>query len=106
MKKKLRISALFLGVIVAILSFSDLYADNQEQTEAISTIETLKEVAALIVKDTFNECAAEERIKIYNSSCQLVYECRGGDDQRLKILLRRSDLLWHTDSSSYYLLGD
>jgi hypothetical protein len=44
--------------------------------------------------------------KIYNSNKKLVYECRDATDERLICLLRRSDRLMTTDSSSYYYLAD
>jgi hypothetical protein len=51
---------------------------------------------------------AETKIchKFFNKRNQLVYMCKDLDDERLKELLRRSDYLWKTHSSSYYLLGD
>jgi hypothetical protein len=36
----------------------------------------------------------------------LIYETLDKDDEHLMILLRRSDLVLQTDTSSYYLLGD
>lgn len=113
MKYTIKISTLFFGVIVAAMSFSysELYADNKglvEFKEFVATsAETLKEIETNLMNDTATaECESEVRIRIYNTSNQLVYECRDKDDQKLKILLRRSDLLLHTDTSSYYLLGD
>lgn len=44
--------------------------------------------------------------KFFNNRNQLIYMCKDLDDERLKELLRRSDFLWKTHSSSYYLLGD
>jgi hypothetical protein len=44
--------------------------------------------------------------KIYNANKKLVYESRDANDARLKCLIKRSDLLLTTDSSSYYYLAD
>lgn len=111
MKKRIKISTLLFGIIVALVALSNsrLYANdienNQatelktEQVEMFNIIQQILEKSEFVVEE--NEC-----MKIYNKNNQLVYECRDKDDQRLKILLRRSDLVLQTDSSSYYLLGD
>lgn len=91
------------------LSNSRLYANNIENTDALELkteqVEMFNIIQQILEKSEF---VSEENIcmKIYNKNNQLVYECRDKDDQRLKILLRRSDLVLQTDSSSYYLLGD
>ena len=111
MKKKLKISTLIFGILVAIvaLSHSNLYAENIEREEATelktNEIEML-EVIEQILYDQETEFERKNCIKIYNIKNQLIYECRDKDDERLKDLLRRSDLVLRTDSSSYYLLGD
>ena len=99
------------GIVIAIVAFSNTktYVEKTEQNsiEEIATIEAdmLQEVEQLLsVEEPEEPC--DERIKIFNSENQLIYECRGTEDQRLKVLLRRSDLIFQTDSSSYYLLGD
>jgi len=111
MKKQIRTLTLIFGVIIAIfaLTNSKTYAKNMDRTsiEEITTVEQevmqeIRDNLKLIEQDT--DC--EKRIQIFNSENQLIYECRGRDDQRLDLLLRRSDLIFQTDSSSYYLLGD
>ena len=111
MKNKLKISTLIFGIIIAVvaLSNSTSYAKNSEnseitelktsQTEMLEVIGQIFEESEFVVKK--NKCQ-----KIYNSNNKLVYECRDKNDERLKDLLRRSDLVLRTDTSSYYLLGD
>jgi hypothetical protein len=53
-----------------------------------------------------NEEQLNHRYKIYNANKKLVYESRDANDARLKCLMKRSDLLLTTDSSSYYYLAD
>jgi len=62
-------------------------------------------VIGQILEEEVVEQNQEKCMKFFNEEKQLVYECRDKDDERLKILLRRSDLLLQTDTSSYYLLG-
>jgi len=111
MKKRLKISTLLFGIIVALvaLSNSSLYADNFENNDA-TELKTEKTEMFVVIEQILekNDVVIEENkcMKIYNKNNRLVYECRDKDDERLKILLRRSDLVLQTDSSSYYLLGD
>ena len=111
MKKKRKISTLIFGILVAIiaLSHSSLHAEGVERSEVTelktNDIEML-EVIEQILNDQEFELALNTCMKIYNNKNQLVYECRDKDDEKIKILLRRSDLVLQTDSSSYYLLGD
>ena len=111
MKKKIRTFTLVFGIIIAIvaLSNSQSYAEKTEQksVDIIVPLDTemLEQVEEMLkVDEEAKPC--DKRIKIFNSEHQLIYECRGDDDQRLALLLRRSDLMFQTDSSSYYLLGD
>jgi len=111
MKKKIRTWTLIFGVIVAIVAFtnSKTYAEKSDYTsiKEVTALEpaVIQEVKEHLTPDQQGE-DCEKRIKIFNSENQLIYECRGRDDQRLDLLLRRSDLIFQTDSSSYYLLGD
>jgi hypothetical protein len=111
MKKKIRNITIVFGAIVAFvaLSNSESFAGKTEQQKTKLNIpfdtEMLDQVEELLkVEEVAKPC--DKRIKIFNSERQLIYECRGDDDQRLALLLRRSDLMFQTDSSSYYLLGD
>ena len=111
MKKKFKISTLIIGIIVAVVALSNTrsYAENTQTYEVteLKTLETeMLEVIEQILEDKDIVAEKKKCSKIYNSNSQLVYECRDQNDERLKLLLRRSDLVLQTDSSSYYLLGD
>ena len=111
MKKKLKISTLIIGVIVAVLTLSNSssFAEKYEKNEVIkfelSESEIINVIEQVLEKNEV-KLVDDKIIKIYNIRSQLVYESRDREDRRLKILLRRSDLILHTNSSSYYLLGD
>ena len=111
MKKKFKISTLIFGIIVAIVAMSNTrsYADLVENTEAseIKTLETqMLEVIEQILEEKNVPQNDECCTKIYNQKSQLVYQSKDKDDEHLKTLLRRSNLVLQTDASSYYLLGD
>ena len=111
MKKRLKISTLIVGIIVAVLALSNSssYAEKSDTNEVIQLKPTESEVLEIIEHVLAVEQSEPEPIvclKIYNSDRKLVYESRDKDDERLIILLRRSDLIWRNDSSSYYLLGN
>ena len=111
MKKKLKISTLIFGIIVAVIAFSNSNTfagsvENNEVTE-LKTLEVeMLELMQVILDEKNDEIKNNKCIKFYNSDKKLVYECRDKNDDRLKILLRRSDLVLQTDTSSYYLLGN
>ena len=111
MKKNLRNFTIVFGTIIAFVAFSNTqsFAGKTEQQKTKLNIpfdtDMLDQVEEMLkVEEVEKPC--DKRIKIFNSERQLIYECRGDDDQRLALLLRRSDLMFQTDSSSYYLLGD
>ena len=109
MKNNLKILILVMGILVALttLSDTDLYANPTEkndisqmkiiQTEMLELLENILEKKPEVIN-------TKKCMKFYNSKNQLVYECRDKDDPHVKILLRRSDLLLQTNTSSYYLL--
>ena len=111
MKKKFKISTLIIGIIVAVIAFSNsnTFADsleNKEVTELKTLDVEMLELMKGIIDEKSENIENKKCIKFYNSNKKLVYECRDKNDDRLKILLRRSDLVLHTDTSSYYLLGN
>jgi hypothetical protein len=111
MKKKLKISTLLIGIIVAVVALTNTrsYAENLENNGVTVLKNQEVEIAQVIQKilqDDEQNQKKEKCLKFYNANNQLVYECRDKNDERLTILLRRSDLVLQTDSSSYYLLGD
>lgn len=114
MKKKIKISMLIFGIVVAVIAFTNSrsYADSSEYTESTESTESTKmdlemlDVLEKILDDNNMNLHQDKNTKIYNSKSQLVYETNDKDDEHLRILLRRSDLVLQTDTSSYYLLGD
>lgn len=111
MKKNLKISTLIIGIIVAVIALSNSrsYAEAQENLEATELKAQDTEMIAVLEKlfDTKQDIVpCKKCIKFYNINNELIYECRDKDDERLKTLLRRSDLVLQTDTSSYYLLGN
>jgi uncharacterized protein YpmB len=111
MKKKIKSLTLTLGVIIAAasLTYNSAHAAKTELESKTETIrvkpETLHEVEEMLEMEPL-ETPCTQRIQIFNGEKELIYECRGKDDKRLTMLLRRSDLIFQTESSSYYLLGD
>ena len=111
MKRFYKISTLIFGIAIALVAVSsaNLHAENIEKNE-IDEIDIVEnEMLEVIEQILENETIAPEKdksLKIYNEKNQLVYESRDEQDERLQLLLRRSDLMLQTDSSSYYLLGD
>lgn len=97
-----------LIAIVALIN-SRSFADNKDCDDLKALLyvdsETVKEIENALKADVSNT-TTEKRIKIFNSARQLVYECKDHADKKLCMLLRRSDLILQTESSSYYLLGD
>ncbi len=98
-----------LMVGIATASFASTYPDENFNYDT-QDIEVLAS-EALTNADKIEilplgEQQQNHRYKIYNANKKLVYECRDADDERLKCLLKRSDLLMTTDSSSYYYLAD
>lgn len=111
MKKYIKVSVLIFGMLVAILAFSNTnsYADVNENNEAseLKTLETeMLEVIEQILEEKNEDLNIESCSKIYNQKQQLVYQSKDMDDEHLKILLRRSNLVLQTETSSYYLLGE
>lgn len=114
MKKKLKISTLIFGIVVAIIAISNSnsYADTFETIEPaeLKTLDTEMleglEVLEKLLDKKYTDIHQDRSLKIYNYKSQLVYETNDKNDDHLKNLLRRSDLVLHTDTSSYYLLGD
>ncbi|NJN27459.1 MAG: hypothetical protein HC819_16545 [Cyclobacteriaceae bacterium] len=94
--------------LVTHLCFATSIAHPAEKLE-YHTLQFDRQEMLDLLRDVLYQPPAEKAdrcIKIYNSAQQLVYECRDRDDARLKTLIRRSDLLLRTDTSSYYLLND
>lgn len=117
MKKKLKISTLIFGIVIAVIAFSNSrsYADTSEKTKSTESTESTElttldleilDVLEKILDKKDVNLNQDKNTKIYNSKSQLVYETCDKDDAHLRILLRRSNLVLQTDTSSYYLLGE
>lgn len=106
--KRLTVS---IGILIAIVALINTrsYADNKDRDDLKVLLyvdtETVNEIENALKADQSN-VVTEKRFKIFNSDRQLIYECRDNADKKLCMLLRRSDLVLQTESSSYYLLGD
>jgi hypothetical protein len=111
MNRYLKRFTLIFGMLIAIvaLTYGRSFADNKDRDELKTWLsmdmQTVKEIENVLKADEWN-ITTEKRIKIFNSSKQLIYECKDIADKKLCVLLRRSDLILQTESSSYYLLGD
>jgi hypothetical protein len=105
------VSTLIFGMLVAIPAISNTrsYADIIENTESteLKVLETeMLEVIEQILEEKNMELNIESCAKIYNEKQQLVYQSKDMDDDHLKSLLRRSNLVLQTETSSYYLLDE
>ncbi len=58
-----------------------------------------------IEMETNNLLAEKLLYKVYNDENKLVYESRNPEDQKLKNLLNKSDLLTTIDNISYFKLS-
>jgi len=101
------LALIIAGITTASLASTNLDENFNYQTKDVEVLAS----EALTNGDEIqilplNEEQQNHRYKIYNANKKLVYECRDANDERLKCLLKRSDLLMTTDSSSYYYLAD
>ncbi|MDZ7606873.1 MAG: hypothetical protein U5K79_15085 [Cyclobacteriaceae bacterium] len=106
-KTLLLLALLLAGVVPASIASTnpDEKTNNDTQDIVVLASEALTNDDGIGTMP-LNEEQQNHRYKIYNANKKLVYECRDADDARLKSLLKRSDLLLTTDSSSYYYLAD
>lgn len=103
-KKALLIS----GILMAALSMS--YHLSWADSRSIEEFEQEQEqlVASLVyeIEMEANILMAEKLVyKVYNYDNKLVYESRSSEDQKLKNLLNKSDLLTTIDNISYFKLS-
>jgi hypothetical protein len=111
MKNTFNFTTLAIGILISILALTNTsaVADNKERDDfkSLFTVnsELLKGIEVEILAEEI-EVSSDKRIIILNSDKQVVYECRDKADEKLCIMLRRSDLIMQTETSSYYLLGD
>jgi len=111
MKNRMKTSTIILGIIVAVLALSNsnVRADTSETSEIKelkdSKVEMMSTIAHLLDVSS-DSTKIVEKFKIFNNKSELIYESKDENDQRLKLLIRRSDLICYTDTSSYYLLDN
>lgn len=103
-KKALLIS----GILIATLTVS--YHLSWADSRSIEKLEQEQEqlVASLVyeIELEANNLMAEKLVyKIYNYENKLVYESRSSEDQKLKNLLNKSDLLTTINNTSYFKLS-
>ena len=99
-------SIIILGILVATIAiFSNMsYADpiiidysyQLEQDYQFSELQSL-------VNETEQD-KDNEIIKIYNSSNELIYEARDSNDERMQILIKKSDFLTDIGKIKYFKL--
>ncbi len=111
MKNTFHLTILTIGVLISILALTNTsaIADNKERDDfkaLFTTDSELLEGIEVVISTKEIVASSDKRIIILNSNKQVVYECRDIADERLCVMLRRSDLIMHTETSSYYLLGD
>jgi hypothetical protein len=97
------------GILVGIIlvSQTSVFAEKIEKKDSNLNISVLEDLYEMVVeeepqkpKPTGVSC------QIFNNENELVYSSNDKDDPQLQLLLRKSDLIMKTNSSSYYLLGD
>jgi PDZ domain-containing secreted protein len=103
-KKVLLISGIL--AVALTVSYHLSWADSRSIEEFEQEEEQL--VASLVyeIEMEANNLMAEKLVyKIYNYENKLVYESRSSEDQKLKNLLNKSDLLTTIDNISYFKLS-
>jgi hypothetical protein len=103
-KKVLLISGLLVAMLICGQQVSWADTTNLEELE-----QQQEQLAALLVNEMemeTNLVISEKTVyKIYNHENKQVYESRNSEDQKLKILLNKSDLLTTIDNISYFKLS-
>ena len=104
MKKLKRATLLILGIMVAALTFSGGFASANpkdlgdiEEEQYLLAEKILTEIEVTIPQNNL--------YKVYNADNRLVFETRNTEDQKLKILLNKSDLLTTINNTHYYKLS-
>ncbi len=108
MKNLSKKAILITGLMVAALIVGNQlsWADSRSIEELEKQQEQL--VASLVDEiemEATNQMSEKLVYKIYNYENKLVYESRNSEDQKLKILLNKSDLLTTIDNISYFKMS-
>jgi len=99
---------LIIGIFVATLTFCNNFSLADSNSNEFFEIEQYQLVESIIYElDRENNINVTDNIiyKIYNCDNKLIYETRNNKDQKLKMLLNKSDLLTTIDNISYFKLS-
>jgi len=108
MKHLSKKAVLISGILVALLTLSQhaSWADSRSLEKLEKQQDQL--VASLVseIEMEAKEIMSEKLVyKIYNYDNKLVYESRSSEDQKLKNLINKSDILTTIDNISYFKLS-
>ena len=100
-----------LTMVLFLVMSAGVNAESRESKAEGSIVgpDEMMQIEALQNVLTFTERTKRDKPvchRFFNKRFQLVYMCKELDDERLRELMRRSDIIWTTHSSSYYLIGD
>ena len=110
MKKNLKTTTLILGIIVAIIAFSNSqsYAEATERIVPLMSLPHIEinsvPIEIKLISDSHKEI--EENLIIYSKDYELVYEGKKDIDLELKKLVHKSDLIMYSNSTAYYILSE
>lgn len=99
---------LILGILIATLTLVNHWSLANTKSMVELEKEQKQLVAALVDEiemETNILSTVNSLYKIYNADNKLVYETRNSEDQKLKNLLNKSDLLTTIDNISYFKLS-
>jgi hypothetical protein len=108
MKTLKKATLLILGILVA--TFTILC---QVSVGEPKNLEDLEKEQFMLIETILNEIEVQEKnaslqdnlYKIFNNDNKLVFETRNAEDQKLKSLINKSDLLTTINNISYYKLS-
>ena len=110
MKKYLKTSTLILGIIVAIIAFSNSqsFAEKPEIIAPLMSLPQIEIKSAPIEINLYTVAQkdTEENLKIYNKDFELVYDGKRTSKREVKKLVHKSDLIMYTNSTTYYILSE
>lgn len=99
---------LIIGFLVASMAFNNTFSLADTESNNIVEAEQYRLAESILYElnnETNTGLSESIHYKIYSCDNKLVYEARKGKDQKLKILLLKSDLLTTIDNIFYYKLS-
>ena len=110
MKKNLKTPTLILGIIVAIIAFSNSnsFAEKPERMTPLMSLPQM-EIKSAPIEINLSSVAqkgTDENLKIYTKDFKLVYDGKKSVNRKVKKLVHKSDLIMHTNSTAYYILSE